>query len=101
MKSSTTANIGTVFAIVCILYTCGFEKRKEEESIWKDGYAEGYREAEEGVREGSIDFGPDTQPSHWGEGDAPKKFYRLQFQAYTAGYEDFKQGFPFNNTPPE
>lgn len=92
MKNSTTATIVTVLVIGCLLYTKGFDQKKEEESLWELGYWEGYEEAREGVGKNSIHYGPDV--------DATKSKLKIVWESYRTGWADFKEGRPYNSNPP-
>ena len=89
MKNSTTASIVTVLVIGCLLYTKGFDQKKEEESLWEQCYWEGYEEAREGVGKNSISHGPDI--------DGTKSELKIAWEAYRTGWSDFKGGRPYNS----
>lgn len=104
MNKNTGATIGVLFVLFCCLYTCSSDKRKEKAAIWKSGYYEGYEDGREGISKSSIHFGPDEMPPQYGRGDEiepSKSDYKRQYEAYLAGWRDFKMGQPYNDNPPE
>ena len=106
-------NIGGTIIVLFVLFLwidgSRSNIRKEKAAIWKAGYYEGYDDAREGIGENSINFGPDEMPDvqvswdgeSWESPNPSKSDYELQYEAYLAGWRDFKVGQPYNANPPE